>query len=151
MGGSREETAGTGRRACGVPGRQWGGQIQEACGQARGPGKSLWLQSGLALLLCTQPLTWRVWPAICRAVSPKGLSFIAPHLHDPPNPIELYFRNLIFKLGTSAFLFSSSPLFCHLSFCSQNISSTFLTDALTSLFTNPSCSSFLSQPDSPSG
>lgn len=47
-----EKTTGRGRRACGVPGRQWGGQIQEACGQAREPGKSLWLQSGLALLPC---------------------------------------------------------------------------------------------------
>lgn len=65
-------------------------------------------------------------PAIDRegvACHEQGSAPQGPVLHSPP--IELYFRNLIFELGTSAFLFSSSPLFCHLSFCSQNISSTF--------------------------
>lgn len=68
-----------------MPDMQWGGQIQEACGQAREP----WEEPVTTKWTGTAPLH----PAISREGaacleqgSPKGPSFIAPHLCDPSPP-----------------------------------------------------------------
>lgn len=82
---SREETTGRGRRACGVSDMQWGGQIQEACGQAREP----WEEPVTTKWTGTAPLhpaINREGAACLEQGSPKGPSFIAPHLRDPPPP-----------------------------------------------------------------
>lgn len=66
-----------------MPDRQWGGQIQEACGQAR----ELWAEPVTTKWTGTapsHPAINREGAACLQQGSPKGPSFIASHLRAPP-------------------------------------------------------------------